>query len=272
MDASRVNALGGKRLKALRERLGLSTRDVQRMSRQIASEKQNEEFYLSHNWVTDIENGKFRPGMFRMYSISAIYHLRYTDVAGYFGLQIADLRRDSASIQLPKTHLLGSIGDAEDEAVSLPVEFKSDFRFEQTNLLARVVEKWDAVPVGLLQHLDLRTSVYGYIGLEDFTLYPLIRPGSLVQIDAGQRKISPTPWKTEFERPIYFTELRDGYVCSWCEIDRGRLMVIPHAHSRREVRVFDYPAEAEIVGRVTGVAMCIVGDFSPQGGDTFREK
>jgi transcriptional regulator with XRE-family HTH domain len=272
MDASRVNALGGKRLKLLRERLGLSTRDVQRMSRQIASEKKNEEFYLSHNWVTDIENGKFRPGMFRMYSISAIYSLRYTDVASYFGLQIADLRRDSALIHLPRTHLLESASESETDTVLLPVEFKADFGFEKTNLLARVVEKWEAVPVGLLQHLDLRTSMYGYIGVEDFTLYPLIRPGSLVQIDASQRKISRAPWKTEFERPIYFTELRDGYVCSWCEIDRGRLMVIPHAHSRREVRVFDYPAQAEIVGRVTGVAMCIVGEGSPERHEPSREK
>jgi len=42
---------------------------------------------------------------------------------------------------------------------------------EKTNLLARVVEKWDQIPVGFLQHLDLRKSVYGYIGLEDYTLF-----------------------------------------------------------------------------------------------------
>jgi RNA polymerase sigma-70 factor (ECF subfamily) len=208
---------------------------------------------------------------FEGYTLSAIYKLKFTEVASYFGLQISDLRRDSASIHLPKTHLLGDIGEPEGEAVSLPVEFKPDFQFEKTNLLARVVEKWDAVPLGLLQHLDLRGSMYGYIGLEDFTLYPLIRPGSLVQIDASERKISPVPWKTEFERPIYFAELRDGYLCGWCEIDRGRLVVIPHPHSHREVRVFDYPAQAEIVGRVTGVAMCIVGKRSEPRPPT-REK
>jgi transcriptional regulator with XRE-family HTH domain len=233
MDANRVNALAGKRLKAWREQLGLSTRGVQAMSRQIASEKRNEEFFLSHNWVTDIERGRFMPRMFRMYSISVIYRRNYTEVASLFGLEIGDLRRDVASVHLPKTHLLESLREPETAAVSLPVEFKPDFRFEKTNLLARAVEKWEAVPLGLLQHLDLRTSMYGYIGLEDFTLYPLIRPGSLVQIDSAQRKISPTPWKTDFDRPIYFTELRDGYVCSWCEIDRGRLMVIPHAHAHR---------------------------------------
>jgi hypothetical protein len=39
------------------------------------------------------------------------------------------------------------------------LEFKPEFRFETTNLLARVVEKWDEVPIGLLQHLDLRKSL-----------------------------------------------------------------------------------------------------------------
>jgi transcriptional regulator with XRE-family HTH domain len=272
MDARSANPSAGQRLKALRVRLGLSTRDVQTKSQQIAAEKHNQEYYLSHAWLTDIEKGKFTPGIFKLYSLSAIYHRRFSEVASYFGVQIADLGRDSASIGLPRTHLLDSVGDADIKNVTLPVKFKPDFRFEKTNLLARVVEKWDEVPVGLLQHLDLRKSTYGYIGLEDFTLYPLIRPGSLVQIDAKQRKISSVKWTTEFERPIYFTELRDGYVCSWCEIDRGQLIVIPHPHSHQEVRRFDYPSQAEIVGRVTGIAMRIVGEGTIEERDTSREK
>src|SRR6202021_652417 len=98
-----------------------------------------------------------------------------------------DLNRDRASIGAPKTHLLEVSQDIELQTVSLPMEFKPGFLSTRTNLLARVVEKWGEVPVGLLQHLDLQRSVYGYIGLDDYTLYPLIRPGSLVEIDANQR-------------------------------------------------------------------------------------
>jgi hypothetical protein len=180
------------------------------------------------------------------------------------------LSRDRASIGVPRTHLVDREGDAEAQHVSLPVEFKPEFRFETTNLLARVVEKWDEVPIGLLQHLDLRKSVYGYIGLEDTTLYPLIRPGSLVQIDPSQRKISTGKWRTEFERPIYFIELRDGYLCSWCQLEKGQLMAIPHPQSRQAVRHFDYPSQAEVVGRVTGVAMRIVDEEGTRGGATPR--
>jgi len=66
----------------------------------------------------------------------------------------------------------------------------------------------------------------------------------------------------EIERftPSDLSELREGYVCSWCQLEQGQLMVIPHPQSRQSVRHFDYPSQAEIVGRVTGVAMRIVED------------
>ena len=75
-------------------------------------DKQNQEFYLSHNWITDIEMDKFVPGMFKLYSVSVIYHRRV------FGSGLSSLacrsgiNRDSASIGLPRTHLLN--GGAEE--------------------------------------------------------------------------------------------------------------------------------------------------------------
>ena len=214
-----------------------------------------------------IENGKFTPTIYKLQTLSAIYNRRFTELTSYYGVPVGELSRYRTLIGVPKTHLLDSGSDLETESVSLPAQFKPEFRLEKTNLLARVVEKWDQIPVGFLQHLDLRKSVYGYIGLEDFTLFPLIRPGSLVEINANQRKISTEKWNTEFDRPIYFVELRNGYVCSWCQLDRGQLIVIPHPHSHQDVRRFDYPSQAEIIGRVTGVAMRIVSEKELDAGE-----
>jgi hypothetical protein len=52
-----------------------------------------------------------------------------------------------------------------------------------------------------------------------------------------------------------FSELHDSYAFGWCELKRGVLTVIPHPMSSREIRRFDHPREAEIIGRVTAVAM-----------------
>ncbi|MFN2514145.1 MAG: hypothetical protein ABR568_22375 [Pyrinomonadaceae bacterium] len=61
------------------------------------------------------------------------------------------------------------------------------------------------------------------------------------------------PWRNEYERPIYFLELRDGYACGWCELQGNQLLVIPYIGSHVSIRRFHYPEEAEIVGRVMGL-------------------
>jgi hypothetical protein len=57
-----------------------------------------------------------------------------------------------------------------------------------------------------------------------------------------------------------FSEPREAYACSWCEVDRGQLLIIPHPESQREVRRYDYPSQADIVGRMTAITMWIVGE------------
>ncbi len=64
--------------------------------------------------------------------------------------------------------------------------------------------------------------------MHDYTLYPLLRPGSFVQIDPRMRRIQPSRWRTEFDRPIYFLELRNGYACGWCEVQGNELALLPH--------------------------------------------
>ena len=121
---------------------------------------------------------------------------------------------------------------------------------------------WGDVPVPLLRRLDLRRSLYGYIGTKDRTMSPLLPPGTFVQIDAKQSRIrkgsSTMPMgQSPFAQPIYFLDIRNGYACGWCEIRDGVLTLIPHPDSGEQTRTFRYPSEVEVVGRVTGIAMQI---------------
>jgi len=156
-----------------------------------------------------------------------------------------------------KTRLASRSADASDTIV-VPMKSRRRLRLDRTNLLARLGKIWGEIPVRLIQHLDLRNGVYGFVGMSDRTMYPIIRPGSIVQIDQNQRKVASTKWQNEHERPIYFIELRGEYICSWCEMKDGYLSAIPHPNSKCEVRRFSYPREAEIVGRVIGVTMRLV--------------
>jgi len=246
---------GGKRLRAERERLGLSTRDVQRLSHELSQKMKNRYYYISHTWVADIETGKFKPNVFKLQSLALIYQRNLDEILAFFGINFRDLARELGLVGLPRTRLLGPL-DRPGRSIVAPVELRDRVKIEQTNLVSRMFENWAEIPVGLLQHMDLKNGLYGYIGTKDYTLFPLIRPGSFVQIDARQTKIMSN-WQNEFDRPIYFVELRDGYVCSWCELHEGQLFLLATPQSGAKARHFRFPGDADIVGRVTAVTMRI---------------
>ncbi len=160
-------------------------------------------------------------------------------------------------LALPHTHIIGDPFENTTRSVEIPPELKDKIQLEKTNLVSRMFNQWGGLPVSLLPHIDLRNSLYGYVGTEDFTLFPLIRPESFVQIDANQKRIDRTSWSNEFDRPIYFVELRDSYACSWCELKEGRLLLVPSPKSRSQVREVRFPVDAGIIGRVTAVSMQI---------------
>jgi hypothetical protein len=56
------------------------------------------------------------------------------------------------------------------------LELRERLRAERTNLVSKIVERWKDVPPALLQQTDWRDSLYGYIGMQDHTLDPIIRP------------------------------------------------------------------------------------------------
>jgi transcriptional regulator with XRE-family HTH domain len=245
-------------LKDIRSRLGITTREVADFSSKIAQAEGNPEFHISNAWLTQVENSDSVPSIFKLYSLSSIYRIKFTDLLLLYGVDLEHLTGNQLAAPLPHTHLTNLEVYDPQRTVSFPIRFDPSFNVSSTNLLSRLVEAWGEVPIALIQHLDIRHGLYGYIGLQDLTLHPLVRPGSFVRIDPRVRKVQPMRWRTEFDRPIYFVELRDGYACSWCELQDGHLLLLPHPLSPRAVRRFANGTDAEIVGQVTAVAMTLV--------------
>jgi transcriptional regulator with XRE-family HTH domain len=255
MDEVLFGDTAGAKLKELRARLRLTLRDVEAGSRKLAALKENPDYIISRGWLNNVENESLTPSIYKLYSLSAIYQTSWTRLSSFFGVCVNELGRDQALFGLPETQLLPEADTDDVETIVVPLRSRPDLHLDKTSLLSKLVEIWGEIPIRLVQQLDLRKSVYGVIGMSDFTMYPLIRPGSIVQIDGNQRKIIPAKWENEHERPIYFIELRGEYICSWCEIREGHLLAVPYPNSRCEIRQYPYPREAEIIGRVTGVAM-----------------
>lgn len=245
-------------LKRVRQVLGITLRDVEELSQQLADAEGNSEFFVSKAWLTRIESGRPTSNIHKLLSLSRIYKVKVTDLLKLYGADLERFSSEQLSTALPNTHLVAHALNDATQSVSFPVRFDPAFSLEATNLLSRMVEVWGAVPITLLQQLDLQHSQYGLIGLQDYMMYPLLRPGSLVQIDNEQREVQTAWWRNEYDRPIYFVELRDSYACCWCDLDGRRLTLVPHPLSPSRSRQVVLQQEAEIVGRVTGVAMRIV--------------
>lgn len=248
----------GDRLKGIRARLGITTRDVAEQSAKIAQIEGNPDFAISHGWLADLETNGGNPSIYKLFSISAIYRINFAELLLIFGIDLNRLNQHQLANPAPRTYLVEQIDQDKKATVSFPVRFDPGFNVHTTSLISRMIEVWGQLPVAMIQNLDLRHYSYGYIGYEDFTLFPMLRPGSFVQIDPRVTKVLHFKGRTEFDRPIYFVELHSGYVCGWCEIQNDNLLLLPHPLSPCSVRQFAYETEAEIVGQVTGVAMRIV--------------
>jgi transcriptional regulator with XRE-family HTH domain len=263
MDASDPTGSPGAKLKGLRTNLGLTIREVQERSMAIAAREKNLEYVISHGWLTGVENGSGVPSIFKFFTLAVIYGRSVSELVGYYNVRIGDLGREHAEFSAPRTHLLGSAHVTDAETVTVPLRFRSGGVLDNTNLLSRLVAIWGDIPIALVERLNPQHALYGYVGLNDYTLYPQIRPGTFVQIDVNQRRVLAGPHHVMEERPIYFVELRDGYACSWCEKLSNLLLLVPHPLSPVKTRQLVYPQEAEIVGRVTGVAMRLAELASP---------
>ena len=244
----------GQQLKRIRERLQLRYRDVAEASHHIANQRGNDKFMIGLSRLADIEQKGTVPSLYRAYTLCAIYGISPTLMLNWYGIPLAELPGDSAALSLPKTRLL-DIEPTTNHSAEYPLELADDADFRNTFYLSRNVQRWGKLPLALLSSLDLKQHRYAFLGTEDWSMYPLLAPGSFLQIDEARNRIAKDGWTHEQERPIYFIEHRNGYRCGWCTEAPGSVIVQFHAASQVSPEIYKYPEDAEIIGQIVAVAM-----------------
>jgi transcriptional regulator with XRE-family HTH domain len=248
-----VQLAGGQRLRALREALGYTMRDVETGSLQVARRQANDEFAIPPSRLSDIETKGVVPSIFRLYTLAAIYRSDYRELLSWYGINLNGIAADVVFTQPHKSHLINTSDSAAEAKV--PVRLDPGFSLSKTTNMGRMIEKWGVVPLTYLSTLADDRYSYGYIGTEDFTMYPILPPGSFVQVDETKNRVAEGVWRSEIERPIYFVETRAGFVCAWCNVSRDRILLQSHPLSPVPVRTLRHPQEAEVIGQVVGAAI-----------------
>ena len=248
---------GGQKLRSLREALGYTMRDVEGGSRQISRRLGNEEFAIPPSRLSDIETKGLVPSIFRFYTLAVIYRRDHRELLSWYGVDFNHLHVDLISATPNRSHL-SHVLDGVTEA-RIPVQLDPGFAPSKTMHIGRMIERWGVVPITYLSALAADRYSYGYIGAEDFTMHPLLPPGSFVQVDEAKNSVVEGAWRSEFERPIYFVETRVGHVCCWCQISRDQIVLQSHPLSNVPVRTLKHPQEAEVIGQVVGAAIRLGG-------------
>jgi transcriptional regulator with XRE-family HTH domain len=243
----------GLNLRASRERLGLTMREVESASARIAERHGNDEFAVSPSRLSDIETKGLVPSIYRLYSLAVIYRRDLREILSWYGIDLSAAAADLNLSLPPKSHrseILQSV-----PVVQIPTRLDPAFDPRRTANLGRMVEQWGVVPLAHLAQFASDQYTYGYIGSEDFTMYPILPPGTFLQVDESKNKILQAMWRSEYERPIYFVETREGYTCCWCTVKGDNLVLQPHPLSPVPVRVLRHPKDAEVIGQVVGIAV-----------------
>lgn len=87
-------------------------------------------------------------------------------------------------------------------------------------------------------------------------MYPIIPPGSFLQVDESRRRVVNSGWRSEFERPVYFVETRDyGFHVGWCSLFDNVLTLHPHPLSPARIKSYRNGQDAEVIGQVVAIAV-----------------
>ncbi|GAC1619108.1 MAG: hypothetical protein PVS2B2_02900 [Candidatus Acidiferrum sp.] len=239
--------LPGLRLRQARETLGLTYREVERASYELALRRGRPQFILHISRLADIENHGVVPSLHKLYALGVIYHLKPAEIACWYEAPLDHYFHDATSFPAPETHLFPQPKSAAESDPQLP----HDFDMQQTEFLSpSVVRMVDFQNILGAANGKYR---YGFIGLSDRRMFPILRPGSIVMVDVSSRRIENLKWSSEYDRPMYFVEIHGGYRCGWLLQEKSRIIMQPHPLSRCLPESWRAPDEAEVVGKVAGI-------------------
>ena len=256
----------GKLIRELREERFVKSTDIERVSRSIASDKGNADFYVSHSTLADVETGSV-PSIHKLFSLAACLRVSLDDLLLVFGIDANEVRQYAGQGEP------GSRGPAALEARETPetgfrfqLNFDNSFNSHETSLLRLNPQELAALPPALRKRLDPRRYRYAVVGLKDDTMGDLIPPGSLVEVDVMQNAVQVFDWRSMRERPVYLVWHTDGHSCCWCQMEGKELTLLPYPLSRQPVRRFKVPREASVIGRVINAWLPF--DQLPNGAST----
>ena len=129
--------LPGLQLRQVREHLGLTYRDVERCSYEIAAKRGRPEFILHISRLADIENRNVVPGLHKLYALAVVYHLNPLEIFRWY-----EVPADEFFYRWRDVPCAANAPGASPASLRVPLRFDPAFDPKRTAYLSRMVEQW----------------------------------------------------------------------------------------------------------------------------------
>ena len=116
----------------------------------------------------------------------------------------------------------------------------------------RLLAMWGSVPLLLMRDVDWGRGPLVLIGAADRMMWPLLPPGSLLQLDQTVRTVDDGTFN-EFDRPIYLIEYRNRFHCCHAQRRRDAITLISHGESNSPPSTSISLKEARVRGQLTPI-------------------
>ncbi len=240
-------------LRHARLRMGLSFREASAMSRRVAAEVGDEQYFAAPGSLSDYEALDTPPRhIHKAITLCAVYGLQFSTFLNSAGLDLEEAGKDPIPDHLVPTRFRASSRNASS---------KTD---EPTGngFLEQLLDRSQPVPFFLRESLSDLSGLKSpslrdlfWVGGEPNPLHPLLVNGLLVIVNRHRKKPIYSRSKPLWQQPLYMLLRRDGtYVCGCCRPENGMLVIHPQSQNYQRSEQLRNHDEAEVIGQVVMVA------------------
>src|SRR3989454_10874539 len=168
-EARVASLVAGNNLRASRERLGQTMRDVESASMRLAARHGNDKFVINPGGLSDIETKGLVQSFYRLYTLAIVYRCDLREILSWYGVDLNLAASDLKLTLPPKSHCSKAVHGA--SGVQMPTRLDPSFDSRRTSHLSRMVGKWSVVRFTYLAQFASGKYTYGYISNEVISMY-----------------------------------------------------------------------------------------------------
>jgi hypothetical protein len=243
----------GPLLRRTRLRLGLSFRDLSALSRRIATELGDEQYFTAPGSLSDYEALDTPPRhIHKAITLCAVYGLHFSTFLRSIGLHLDQAGKDPIPDNLvPRKPPTGFHRNSTEAGAP-----------GENGFLEQLMNRLEDVPFFLRESLaslsDMTTlSLHDFfwVGGEQNALHPLLVNGLLVVVNRHRKKPAHFRSKPQWQQPLYILLRRDGtYMCACCSLESGSLVIHPYSPDYQRPERLRNHQDAEVVGEIVTIA------------------